>query len=329
MSPKSSSLIPERYRQYEPVIHVAAANFAAVLGDKAATLKKMEATIREAASQGVDLIAFPEEALIGIESCSVCQSGAPHCETHAEMAETVPGPSTERIAELARELDIYVVFGMAERDAERPDVLYNAAAVVGPEGILGTYRKVHLGSLPWVSEGVTFEPGRSLPIFETRFGPIGVLICYDFWFNPELSRILALKGARLIVNCCATFSGPGKRDYLVNTTSTRAQENLCYTMSANHVGGPDPSGSYGGAQLDEGLVNHFLGHSTIAGPAFPRFSQVYAEAGEIEELVTATLSFEKLHRWESVFPWRDWRATHQAGASALIAEEFQKLSRGV
>ena len=66
----------------------------------------------------------------------------------------------------------------------------------------------------------------------------------------------------------------------------------------------------------------------IAGPAFPRFSQVYVEAGDDEELVTATLSFEKLHRWQSIFPWRDWRATHQSGTSQLIASEFQKLVRG-
>jgi len=321
-------MIPERYANYDKIVTVAATNFAAVPGDKAATLDKMEANIREAASQGVDLIAFPEEALIGIEHCAICHRGAAHCDSHHEMAETVPGPSSERILELAKELDIYVVFGLAERDAERPEVLYNAAAVVGPEGIQGTYRKLHLGSLPWVSEGVTFEPGTSIPIFETRFGPIGVIICYDFWFNPELTRLMALKGARLIVNCCGTFSGPGKRDYMVRTTATRAQENLCYTMSSNHVGGPDATSSYGAGNVDKPRAANFLGHSTIAGPSFPSFSEVYAEAGDGEQLVTATLSFEKLHRWESIFPWRDWRATHQTGTSQLIADEFQKLVKG-
>lgn len=321
-------MIPERYARYDKVVTVAAANFAAVPGNKAATLAKMEANIREAASQGVDLIAFPEEALIGVEACEICRGGAPHCAKHDALAETVPGPSTERIAELARELDIYVVFGLAERDPERSDVLYNAAAVVGPEGIQGTYRKLHLGSLPWVSEGVTFEPGNSIPIFETRFGPIGVIICYDFWFNPEITRLLALKGARLIVNCCATFSGPGKREYMVQTTAIRAQENLCYALSSNHVGGPEAPGSYGAGELDEERTANFVGHSTIAGPSFPAFSQIYAEAGGTEELITATLSFEKLHRWESVFPWREWRATHQSGTSELIAEEFRKLAHG-
>ena len=321
-------MIPERYAAYDKVVTVGAVNFSSIPGDKAANLAKIEDNVREAAAQGVDIVVFPEEALIGCGGCDVCRSGADHCDYHAELAESVPGPSTERIAELARELDLYVVVGLAERDPRDSDVLYNAAAVVGPEGIQGTYRKLHLGSLPWVSEGVTFEPGDSIPIFETRFGPLGVIICYDFWFNPELTRLLALKGARLIVNCCATFKGPGKREYMVHTTSTRAQENLCYVASANQVGGPDSTGSYAAGRLDEGRTAEFLGHSMIAGPAFPRFSQVFVEAGDSEELVTATLSFEKLHRWESVFPWRSWRANHQSGTSELIASEFQKLAHG-
>ena len=176
---------------------------------------------------------------------------------------------------------------------------------------------------------MTFTPGASLPVFETRFGPVGVQICYDFWFNPELTRLLALKGARVILNCCGTFAGPGKRDYMIQTTATRAQENLCYVASSNHVGGEDAgSSSYAAGAVDGGRAADMLGHSTIAGPAFPRFSQILAEAGgDGEEMVSATVSFEKLHRWEPIFPWRDWRATHQQGISQLIADEFTKLAQ--
>ena len=81
-------------------------------------------------------------------------------------------------------------------------------------------------------------------------------------------------------------------------------------------------------KVDEKREADFLGHSVIAGPAFPRFNGIYAEAADVEELVTATVSFEKLHRWESIFPWRDWRATHQSGTSELIAAEFAKLTKG-
>ncbi len=133
-------MIPERYASYEKVVTVGAVNFRSAPGDKAANLEKIEANVREAASQGVDIVAFPEEALIGCGGCDVCAHGADHCDYHHDLAETVPGPSSERIAELARELGIYVVFGLAEKDAVDPEVLYNAAAMVGPDGIQGTYR---------------------------------------------------------------------------------------------------------------------------------------------------------------------------------------------
>ena len=147
-------------------------------------------------------------------------------------------------------------------------MLYNSVAVVGPEGLLGTYRKVHLGSVPWVTEGIVFQPGNSLPVFPTRYGPIGVQICYDFWFNPELTRILALKGARLVVNCCATFAGEGKRDYMVHTTPHAAQENLIYTASANLLGGPGRP-DFSAGHLDDGARRRLPRAQHHRGPAFP------------------------------------------------------------
>jgi predicted amidohydrolase len=229
------------------------------------------------------------------------------------------------VAGLAGDHGLYVIFGMPEQDRENARVLYNTAAVVGPEGLLGTYRKIHLGTLPWVTEGLVFRSGNEVPVFATRYGPVGVQICYDFWFNPELSRIQALKGARLILNACGTFAGPGKRDYMVQTTSVRAQENLVYAASANLVGGPGHQ-DYSASALDDVRPSDYLGHSVIAGPAFPRFSHVYAEGGDREEIVSATLSFERLHRWQSVFPMRDWRRGRQIDASRVIAREFNDLA---
>jgi predicted amidohydrolase len=322
-------MIPERYATYEKVVTLGAWNMRIDAGDKKGNLARIEANLREAAAQGIDIVAFPEEALVGAGECAACRTEVDHCDYHQGLAETVPGPSTERIADLCHELDLYCAVGLAERDPLDSSRLYNAAAFIGPDGIQGTYRKLHLGSLPWVSEGVTFEPGDSIPIFETRFGPVGVIICYDFWFNPELTRLMALKGARMILNCCATFSGPGKREYMLNTTQVRAQENHCYVVSANHAQkGADASATYAAGGLDEGRAAHFLGHSTIAGPDFPAFSRIYAEAEAGEGLVSGTVSFEKLHRWQSVFPWRDWRATHQQPISRLIAEEFAKVADG-
>jgi len=317
-------VIPAEYFAFEQVVSVGCSNFARG-NTKEESLARIESDIREAAAQGIDILTFPELALTGAIDCS-CRFEGGACPAHRAIAETVPGPATGHVAALARELDIYVVFGMAERDAADPDVLYNAAAVVGPEGILGTYRKLHLGTLPWRTEGITYRPGSALPLFATRFGPIGVLICNDFWFNPELSRILTLKGARLLLNPSGTFNGNGRRGYMVHTTAVRAQENLVYAASANLVGGAERA-EHSSSHRNHAGDDDYLGHSVIAGPAFPRFSQVFVEAGENEEIVSATLSFEKLHRWESVLPIRQWRAGRQLAVSRLIADEFAALAR--
>jgi predicted amidohydrolase len=310
-------MIPPEYMAFEPAVTVGCANFERGR-TKAESLARIEAAVREAASQGIDILVLPELALTGSIDCS-CRFDGGACPGHRELAETVPGPASEHIAAVAGELDMYVVFGMPERDAEDASVLYNAATVVGPDGILGTYRKLHLGTLPLVTEGITYRPGSSLPLFATRFGTIGVLIDCDFSFNPELSRLLMLKGARVLVNPAGTLEGPGRRDHLVHTAETRAQENLVYTATANRVGRVNDHPN--NMRPDE-----YLGHSVITGPAYPRYSQVYVEAGDTEEIVSATLSFDKLHRWDSVFPIRQWRAGRQLAASRLIAEEFAALA---
>ncbi|MFC1994439.1 hypothetical protein ACFLVI_04150, partial [Chloroflexota bacterium] len=131
---------------------------------------------------------------------------------------------------------------------------------------------------------------------------------------------------RLIINCCGTFAGPGKRDYMTHITSTRGAENLIYIASANLSGGSKDTSSYAGDKLVGGPREpSFLGHSTIAGPSFPRFNYIYAEAGDGEEIISATLNFEKLHRYSAVFPWREWRHSRLKATSELIAREFKEL----
>jgi predicted amidohydrolase len=313
----------------QTLVTVAAVNFAPVYGDAKATVEKMAANIEEAAAQGADLVVFPEGALVGCHSCPECRARGGPCGACLESAETVPGPSSETIAKIARARDLYVVFGLPERDRDAEARLYNAVAVVGPEGILGTYRKVHLGEPPWVTEGITFTPGTSLPLFPTRFGPIGVQICYDFWFNPELSRILALKGARLLVVPVGSFEAPGRPDGMRATALARAQENLLHVVVSNAVGGPgSPEAAYSGrALLEAPRPNCYAGHSMIVGPAFPRFGRVMAEAGSSEELILTTVNLRQQERFDAIFDYRRWRRGRLASASKLIAEEFTALAR--
>jgi len=115
-----NSMIPPEYSAFEKVVTVGCANFAPVWGDKKRTLAKIEANVVEAATQGIDIIAFPEESLTGTSRCDACRAEGHACDEHLEEAETVPGPATDHVVDLAREHDVYVLFGLPERDAHEP-----------------------------------------------------------------------------------------------------------------------------------------------------------------------------------------------------------------
>ena len=290
------------------LVTLGCANFESVPRDKAATLGKMLRTMRESARQGCDLVVFPELALNTWGECEDCAGAHRPCDWHLEQAELAHGPSSDAVAALARELDIHVIYGFEERDEDAADVLYNSAAMITPDGLLGTYRKVHLG-IPLETD--RFTPGTSLPVFETRLGPIGIQICYDFYNNPELSRILTLKGARLLINPTGRGDRPRAGQNLRHATLVRAQENLVFAASSNRVG---TSGDASWAR-----------NSIIGGPAFPGFGRVLAEAGRDEELIVATLNFTQLSAWYDLLPWREWRLGQQLPVTQLVAEEFAAI----
>ena len=290
------------------LLTVGCANFESVPRDKAATLEKILQGMRDAARQGCDLVVFPELALNTWGVCDDCAREHRPCRWHLEQAELAHGPSSEAVARLARELDIHVIYGFEELDEDDPQIIYNAAAVVTPDGVLGTYRKVHLG-IPLETD--RFTPGSSLPVFETRLGPIGIQICYDFYNNPELSRVLTLKGARLLVNPTGRGDLPRAGENLRHVTLVRAQENLVYAASANRVGTSGES--------------TWAGASVIGGPAFPGFGTVLAQAGRGEELIVATLNFTQLSAWYDWLPWREWRLGPQLPATRLVADELAAI----
>jgi predicted amidohydrolase len=293
-------MIPERYQRYPSAVTLGCANYASAWGDKARNLEKIKSMIEEAAAQGVDVVAFPELALTGYES-------DPEFVMHRNLAETIPGPATEEIAALTRRLNSYATFGMPERDRNDPDRLYISCPLIGPEGLVGTYRKIHIAPPPMFTETKTFTGGSEVPVFETRFGPIGIQICADFWMFPELSRIQALKGARVIINCSGSMSAPDRPYYLRQQTGARATENMVYTATANLTG--------------RERTKSYYGHSTIAGPAYPRFVQIFAQAGEDEEIVSATLNFARLHRF------RDLIRLDELRRSDVITRELAQLDR--
>ena len=295
-------MIPEQYRKYEDTVSLGCVNYRSIRNDKAASLAKVKKLITEAAQQGVNILAFPELSLSGYESNE-------ENTLHREFAETIPGPVTEEIAELTRRLDIYVVLGMPERDAADNGTCYISCPLIGPEGLIGTYRKLHLGEPPLFRESLCFSGGSRVPVFETRYGPIGIQICADFWVFPELSRILMLKGARIIINSTASMTMPGRPFYITSMTTARATENMVYAASANLVG-------------KENTLSYY-GCSTIAGPDYPRFSHVYAQAGDKEEIISAGLSFTRLHEFRNAL------ALEKIRRSDVIHDEFEQVKRNI
>jgi predicted amidohydrolase len=298
--------MPEEYRK---VVTLAGVNWKGEWGNKKANVEKMKTKVKEAAQLGVNMIAFPELALTGYECSSEARKEQEPCAMHTESAETIPGPSTYEMAELAKELDMYIIFGMPEKDTTDQNIKYISTAVVGPEGVLGRYRKMHLATPPVWTEYFCFKPGNELPIFETKYGPIGVQICADFFMYPELSRLLFLKGARIIFNTVGSAVAPGKIDLMLNETTTRAHSTQCYIVSCNHVG-------------TERTIS-YCGHSTISGPGFPKFQKTIARSEAIEEIVWATVSFETLDYSRGIF------RVAEAGNWALIAEEYKKIAESV
>jgi len=217
---------------------------------KERNLARILAHLETAARTGAKLVVFPECALTGY-----CFSSR---EEAMPVTETVPGPSTEEIATAARAFGCTAIVGMLEREGER---IFNAAAVVGPEGILGTYRKIHLLCL-----GIDrFDaPGdKPFPVFETAHGTVGINICFDVSF-PEAPRILKLKGAQLLA---VPTNWPLASDTWQHTPLVRASENHIHVVAADRVG--------------EERGFRFAGHSQIVD----FMGNVLAEAGEAEETI--------------------------------------------
>jgi predicted amidohydrolase len=182
--------------------------------------------IAEAARRQADLVVLPE-------TLTYYNAGA----TAAETAESVPGPTTNYFAELARQHNLYIVAGLFEKDAHK---VYNVAVLLGPDGKLaGKYRKV---TLPDGEASAGVVPGRDYPIFNTRFGALGIMICYDGFF-PEVARELAKRGAEVIAwpvwGCnpeLARARAAENHVYLVSSTYEDVSSNWMLSAVWDHSG---------------------------------------------------------------------------------------------
>ena len=192
---------------------------------------------REAHKNGAKIVVFPECALSGY-----CFADLPEA---ASVSESIPGPSTEAMQKICEELDILTLFGLVEKAGDK---FYNAATLVGPEGVIGNYRKIHLPFLgvdQFVSQGdIPFT------VHDTKYGKIGWVICYDGSF-PETIRTLTLKGVELAV--LITNWPDGDEMIPRYVIPARAIENHINYIAVNRVG----------KERDF----HFIGKSKIVDPS--------------------------------------------------------------
>ncbi|MBC9906415.1 MULTISPECIES: nitrilase family protein [Achromobacter] len=216
----------EPQRSPAAVTWVASVQMEPAIGETAANIARSIELVEQAAAQGARLVVLPELANTGYMFDSRDEAYA--------LAEAVPeGPSSQAWIALAQRLGIYLVAGIAERAGGR---LYNSALVAGPDGYLGTYRKLHL----WGDENLYFEAGDlGLPVFDTELGRIGVAICYDGWF-PEVYRLLAVRGADIVAVPTNWVPMPGQtRDGPVMAhalTMSGAHSNGLTVVCADRVG---------------------------------------------------------------------------------------------
>lgn len=199
---------------------IAAVQMDFMLADVAGNLDRMISKVRETRSAGADLTIFPECALTGY--CFDSRDEA------RPFAEPIPGPSVNKMIAACRELGGHVVFGMLEQDGQR---MFNALSLVGPEGVIGSYRKIHI---PYLGIDRFIDYGdRQFAVHEVNGVRIGMNICYDGGF-PEPARCLTLMGADLIVlpTNWPTSAEPAA-DYAINT---RAMENTVYYAAVDRIG---------------------------------------------------------------------------------------------
>ena len=247
------------------------------MGNKEANVEKALRMIDEAAMMGAKLILLPE--LFNTEYICFRRTGSEYSSGVVfSYSETIPGPTTTRIAETAKKHGIYVIAPIFERAA--PGIYYDSAPLMNPQGVVvAKYRKTHIPAAELSSEKLYFRPGSEFPVFKTKFGTLGVLICYDKNF-PEAWRILTLKGAEVIFVPTAMYLPPRGQDDVgwEMMLRTRAYENGVFVVGVDRVG------------REEDV--EFFGKSMIIDP----WGKVLAKARREDAIISATIDVDDVDK---------------------------------
>lgn len=262
--------------------------------DRAANIEKLKANIRKAAGEGAELIVLQE-----------LHNGLYFCQTEDtslfDLAETIPGPSTETFGALAKELGIVLVLSLFEKRA--PGLYHNTVVVLEKDGtIAGKYRKMHIPDDPAYYEKFYFTPGDlGFEPINTSVGRLGVLVCWDQWY-PEAARLMAMRGAEVLIYPTAigweSSDTQEEKDRQLGAWVTiqrgHAVANGLPVISVNRTGHePDPSGQTGGIQ--------FWGNSFVAGPQGELLTVFPNDEEEVRVIEIDKTRSENVRRWWPFF----------------------------
>lgn len=260
-------------------------------------------SIREAAKKGAQIICLPELFL----SSYFCQTENPE---HFSLAEPIPGPTSGSLAKLAKELEIVLIVPLFEKRTE--GIYHNSAIVIDADGSLsGTYRKMHIPDDPCFYEKYYFTPGDTgFKSFSTRYGKIGVLICWDQWF-PEAARLTALSGAQFLFYPTAIGYQESDRDESAQQISawetvqkSHAISNGLFLASVNRCGKEDDL--------------TFWGRSFVCNP----FGKILQQADEHEaQIIIASCSLPEIESTRQSWPFlRDRRVDAYQNLNKLFLD---------
>ena len=251
---------------------IALAQISCKPGDKKGNLEKIEQAAKRAKKQGASLLILPEMSLTGYVIRDQIY----------ELAEEIPGHSTNLVEKIARETGVHIVFGMPELSAKTQATFHNTAVLVSPKGYVGKYRKMYLPTHSMLEEKRYFRPGYQAAVFNTELGRIGLIICYDVYF-PEVARLTRLEGAQLIV--CISASPAVRRSFFEVLTAARAIENTVFLAFVNLAG------------IEDGL--QFWGGSRLLGPN----GRVLVQAKhDDEDFVTCEIDYSDMKPIEAYVP---------------------------
>lgn len=256
-------------RDSESRLSIACIQMEPVFGESEHNRTRLAAMIEQAAAKGAKLIVAPELCVSGY----VFQSR----QEARMLAEPAYGATAKDWERLAKKHDIWIVGGICEQEEAR---LYNSAIIVGPNGFEGVYRKVHL----WGDEGLYFEPGnKGFPVFDTPFGRVGIIICYDQWF-PEAYRSCTLNGADIVCVPTAWVPIPGQdpnREAMANIVAMgSAHSNSVFVACADRIGN-----ERGQPFIGQSLILSYTGWP-VGGPA----------SSDSEEIIYATVNVSDARR---------------------------------